>query len=154
MHTGEPSQSDRFVAPWVFHIQPQFRISRGVARQVRVFVPLVQVLNRPVDRLVEVSQVAGVRLVGLNHGAICWAENPMRADHVLHSFVDSRHVAIHTAGPTTAVGVVRVRDTRLGRTEFLMTLNALRVVLLRRVGPARTDRPVWFAPTLPSRYAR
>lgn len=99
-------------------------------------------LQSPIDRFVEVTKVAGVRMVGFKHLRVGRREDRMRSNNILNPFVDVRHVTVHASISRATCGVMRVRLTHQRLVELLVAAKARDVVLFGGLRPNFPSRLV------------
>ena len=107
-------------------------------------IPLLEFSYRPVDRFVRMAEVAGVGLIGFDHLRIGGIEDAVGSHHILETFVNLGHVAIHTPAAGAVGGVMRVRGEGHSRFELRVAVQALLVVLGRCEFPFFADAFVGF----------
>ena len=127
----QPAQCGRPLPVGVVLSQLLFRILCAV--------PFLQIAHGPIDGPVGVAHVAGVGMVGLDHGLVGGREDGVGANQVLDAFIDPRPVAVHAAGTAAAGRMAGVIPPGLRRLELLVAPETQPVILVGRSGPARTD---------------
>ena len=75
------------------------------------------------------AKVACIGMIFVDHVRLGWREYGVRSNHVLHSFIDVRHMTVHASVTTTCRCMVCVLQAQLWLLERTMALQAGTVVL-------------------------
>ena len=89
--------------------------------------------QRPVNRLIRMTQVAGVDVVIFNHVFLRGRKDHVGTYDVLQAFIDFGHMTVHTARTRSASGVMSVSHDGTFLLVLLVTLDAFGIIFCRRV---------------------